>query len=219
MGILGDTLQWLSDLAIHVLQTTGYTGLLLLMAAESLVLPVPSEAVMPFAGILVAQGDMSWTGAILASSAGSMLGSWIGYMLGAYGFLPLVRRYGKYVLVSEHHVDAAHRWFEKRGWLAILVCRFVPGVRHVISIPAGSARMPMVPFLASTLVGATAWNVILLWLGYRYGLVAIHAMKPYMDLAAIAVALLLGGYLYWEWRKSRSHARAALAGGGKPPAV
>lgn len=211
MGVLGDALQWMSDTAIQVLTSTGYLGLFLLMAAESMVLPVPSEAVMPFAGILIAQGKMGWAGAIAASSAGSLVGSWLGYLMGQYGLTPVLRRYGRYLLVREHHIDAAHRWFERRGAVAIFVCRFVPGVRHVLSIPAGSARMPMVPFLAATFAGATIWNTFLLWVGYAYGLPFIERMKPYLDLVAVALFLLVALYFVWDWQKSRKHRAAGEA--------
>ncbi|MFO1532400.1 MAG: DedA family protein [Thermoplasmatota archaeon] len=212
MGIVGDALQWLSDTATHVLATTGYAGLLLLMAAESMVLPVPSEAVMPFAGVLVAQGKMSWAGAILASSAGSLLGSWLGYLMGQYGLTPLVRRYGKYVLLREHHLDGAHRWFERRGAVAIFVCRFIPGVRHVVSIPAGSARMPLRPFLAASLAGATIWNTFLLWLGWKFvqDAGAVAAVKRNLDYVGLALLGLLVAYVVYEWRKGKK-AKAAPA--------
>jgi membrane protein DedA with SNARE-associated domain len=213
MGFLGDALQWLSDFAIHALATTGYLGLFLLMVGESMIFPVPSEAVMPFAGILVRCGQdmvpacqgqsMTWVGAFVASSLGSLVGSYLGYLMGAYGAAPLVRKYGKYVLVREHHLDAAHRWFERRGAWAIFLCRFVPAVRHVISIPAGSARMPMRSFLLATFLGATMWNMFLLWLGFEYGMATMEAIKPYLDVAAIALILLVGAYFVWEWRKGR----------------
>jgi membrane protein DedA with SNARE-associated domain len=219
VGLLGDILQWLTDTAHGVLASTGYLGLFLLMAAESMVLPVPSEAVMPFAGILVAEGKMTWVGAIAASSAGSLFGSWLGYLMGQYGVANLVRRYGKYILVREHHLDAAHRWFEKRGAMAIFVCRFVPAVRHVISIPAGSARMPLGPFFLATFLGATAWNVILLWLGYEFGLAAMEAMKPYLDGVALVVFALVVAYLVWDWRKGKKAKAAALKAIASEPVV
>lgn len=218
MGFLGDILQWLTDTAHGVLASTGYLGLFLLMAAESMVFPVPSEAVMPFAGDLVKEGRMGWLGAILASSAGSLFGSWLGYLMGQYGVTTVVRKYGKYILVREHHLDAAHRWFEKRGWLAIFVCRFVPGVRHVISIPAGSARMPLVPFFAATLAGATLWNVFLLWLGYEY-FEKVEELKPYFDLIALAILALVVAYLVWDWRKGKKARAAALKAIASEPVV
>lgn len=207
MGFVGDALQWLADFAVYVMTTTGYAGLFLLMVAESMILPVPSEAVMPFAGYLAAQGKMTVWGAMLASSAGSVVGSAIGYAMGAYGLLPLVRRYGKYVLIHERHVDAANTWFEKRGAWAIFICRFIPGVRHISSIPAGAARMPLGPFFLATLVGATIWNGFLFWLGYAYGTAVAEATKPYLDLVGLLLLLLLGAYVAFEvWRATKPRA-------------
>ena len=216
MGVLGDALQWMSDTAIQVLTSTGYLGLFLLMAAESMVLPVPSEAVMPFAGVLIHQGKMTWALAIAVASAGSLFGSWLGYLMGVYGLAPVVRRYGKYVLVREHHLDAAHRWFEKRGAAAIFVCRFIPGVRHVISIPAGSARMPLRPFLLATLAGATLWNTFLLWLGWYFvdDPSKVLTMKQNLDIIGAVLLLLLLGYIafeLWQGRKARKETLESTA--------
>lgn len=214
MGLVGDLLQRLAEFAVHVLETTGYAGLLLLMTGESMVLPIPSEAVMPFAGYLVAKGSMSWAGAILASSAGSALGSYLGYLMGKHGFLPLVLRYGKYVFVQEHHVHKAHLFFSTRGTVAVFLCRFIPGVRHVSSIPAGSARMPLIPFLLASVAGATLWNTILLVIGFKVGqnADAIAHYKHLLDVAGVALVVLLIGYVWYEVRKAKqAHAEALAA--------
>ncbi|MEA3202566.1 MAG: hypothetical protein QOI63_232, partial [Thermoplasmata archaeon] len=181
-------------------------GLFLLMAAESMVLPVPSEAVMPFAGALVLQGRFTWAGAILASSLGSLAGSWASYLLGRYGFLPLVERYGKYVLVRPEHLEKAHAFFERRGVVAVFVCRFVPVIRHVSSIPAGSARMPLGPFLLASVLGATLWNTFLLWVGYRFAgnEAAVAAVKHNLDLVGLGLVVLLVAYIVYEVRKARA---------------
>lgn len=213
MGIVGDLLARLSAFAVHVLTVAGYPGLFALMAAESMVFPVPSEAVMPFAGYLVATGQMGWPGALLASSLGSLAGSWLSYLMGRYGLLPLVERYGKYVLLGPHQMASAHAWLERRGAWAILLCRFIPGVRHVISIPAGSARMPLRPFLAATVAGATLWNTFLLWVGWRFGTSAAEALKPYLDVAGLALLALLAAYIVFEVRRGRKRQAA------KPPAT
>jgi membrane protein DedA with SNARE-associated domain len=213
MGIIGDLLSAMATLAVDVLSATGYPGLLLLMAGESMVLPIPSEAVMPFAGFLVAQGGgnwlgvggMTWAGAIVASSLGSLVGSYASYLMGKHGLLPLVIRYGKYVFVQEHHLHKAHLFFSTRGTVAVFLCRFIPGVRHVSSIPAGSARMPLLPFLAASVLGATIWNVILLYIGFKVGqnAEAISEYKHLLDLAGIALVVLLVAYVWYEVRKAR----------------
>ncbi len=207
MGI-GDILAWLSQFAADVMTSLGPLGVFLLMAMESMVFPVPSEAVMPLAGYLVQQGEMNMWAVILASSLGSIVGSYLSYLMGAYGLLPMVERYGKYVFVHKHHIEAAHRWFERRGAWAIFICRFIPGVRHVISIPAGSARMPLRPFLLATFVGATIWNMFLFWIGYQFGDSAAIAAKPYLDLVGLGLLVLIVAYIVYELLRARKR-RAA----------
>jgi membrane protein DedA with SNARE-associated domain len=219
MGLIGDLLADIAEIAVAILETTGYPGLFLLMAGESMVLPIPSEAVMPFAGYLVEQGGgnwlgmggMTWAGAIIASSLGSMAGSYASYLMGKHGLLPLVLRYGKYVFVHEHHVEKAQDFFKRRGTVAVFLCRFIPGVRHVSSIPAGSAHMPLAPFLVASVVGATIWNVILLYVGFKFGqnADAISEYKHLLDLAGIVLVVLLVAYVWYEVRKSRKAKEAA----------
>jgi membrane protein DedA with SNARE-associated domain len=212
MSFVGDALSWLAGFAVDVLSATGYPGLFLLMMGESMVLPIPSEAVMPFAGYLVSTGGMSWAGAILASSLGSLAGSYASYLMGKHGLLPLVLRYGKYVLVKEHHIEKAHLFFSTRGTVAVFLCRFIPAVRHVSSIPAGSARMPLGSFLVASVLGATIWNCILLVIGYKVGqnADAIAEYKHLLDLAGIALVVLLAGYVWFEVRQAKKAKAATL---------
>lgn len=208
--MIHEALAWLAHFAVQVIEWGGYGGLVLLMAAESMVLPVPSEAVMPFAGYAVSTGAMSWAGAIGASSLGSLIGSWLSYLMGRHGVLPLVERYGKYVLVHPHHLHWAERLFERRGLVAVFLCRFVPGVRHASSIPAGAARMRLAPFLGASLAGATIWNTFLLWVGWRFGQDerAIAALKSHMDLVGIGLLALLALYVIWEFRSASASEEA-----------
>ncbi len=205
MSFIGEALAWLTAFAIRTLETTGYLGLFLLMTAESMVFPVPSEAVMPFAGFLVQNGSFTWIGAIVASSLGSLAGSWLSYLMGRHGLLPLVRRYGKYVLVHDHHITKATEFFARRGVIAVFVCRFIPGVRHVSSIPAGAARMPLVPFLAASLLGATLWNCVLLYAGFALAgnEGAVNALKGNLDLVGIGLLALLVLYIVYEVVKAK----------------
>ena len=207
--MIHDAITWIATFAIRVIEWAGYGGLALMMAAESMVLPVPSEAVMPFAGYVVSNGGMSWAGAILASSVGSLVGSWLSYLMGRHGVLPLVERYGRYVLVMPHHIHKAEHLFERRGTLAVFLCRFVPGVRHVSSIPAGAARMSMLPFLLASVAGATVWNTFLLWVGWKFGRdeAAIAALKSHMDLVGIVLISLLVVYVVFEMRLLRRENR------------
>jgi membrane protein DedA with SNARE-associated domain len=150
----------------HVIAGIGYVGVFLLMIAESMVLPVPSEAVMPFAGFSVAEHSLSWPGVILSATLGSIIGSLIGYAIGRFGGKPFLLRFGKYLLLDSEDLEKTTRFFQRRGSVTILVSRFIPIVRHLISIPAGMGSMPLLPFCLFTVIGAGAWNAFLTWCGF-----------------------------------------------------
>jgi membrane protein DedA with SNARE-associated domain len=160
-------LELVKDWAIWGVQSGGYFGAGVLMALESMLAPVPSEMVMPPMGMLIHEGRFSWAGAITVSSLGSMVGSIISYYMGYWGGKPFVLKVGKYLLLSKHELDLTTRWFQHHGASTVFIARFVPFVRHFISIPAGIARMSFLRFCVYTLIGATMWNTILLYAGYK----------------------------------------------------
>ena len=191
----------------------GYPGLLIMMALESMIAPVPSEIVMPFAGFLVVEGQFSFLGAALASSLGTLLGSLLSYWMGKYGGYPLIYKYGKYFLLEREHLEYTVSWFEKRGDIAVLICRFIPVVRHLISIPAGVGKMNIVRFCFFTLLGGTTWNVILLCAGVKLGQHWDIISKYSHELDYVVVAVLCVVLAWWvrkQWKR-----RAAIAA-GKP---
>jgi len=153
--------------ATHIIQILGYPGLLFLMALESMIAPVPSEAVMPFAGFLVFTGEMKMHLVGLWSTVGSIIGSLVSYYMGLYGGRPIVLKVGKYLLLNVHHLDATERFFQRYGSITVFICRFIPVVRHFISIPAGAGKMHLGWFILYTAVGACAWNMILAWAGFK----------------------------------------------------
>lgn len=159
--------EMVKDIADWAIQQGGLTGAGVMMALESMIAPVPSEVVMPPLGFAVAKGTYSWEMAIMATSIGSLAGSLISYYMGYFGGKPLVMKVGKYLLLNEHHLDVTGSLFSKYGSAIVFVSRFIPVVRHLISIPAGIARMNFWKFVAYTLIGATIWNSFLLWLGYK----------------------------------------------------
>jgi membrane protein DedA with SNARE-associated domain len=146
---------------------TGYTGICILMVFESMIAPVPSEAVMPFAGFLIADGRFTFAGIVFWSTVGSIIGSLLSYVMGAYGGRPVVERFGKYLLLDRHHLDLTEKYFAQYGEITIFVCRFVPVIRHLISVPAGMGRMPLLKFCVYTIVGAGLWNAFLTWMGVK----------------------------------------------------
>lgn len=214
--MLGGLLDAIAQLCLRLVEALGYAGVFLLMVLESMIFPVPSEAVLPPAGWLAFEGRMSFWLALVAATAGTLVGSLLSYAMGRYGVRPLVERWGRYVLVSAHHLDLAQRFFERRGaGVAIFLSRFVPVVRHLVSIPAGSARMPLPTFVAATLAGGALWNAALLYAGFKLGesWPAVTAAAEHAKLPLLAAALALAGLsaAWFMLRKKKVAAAKPLA--------
>jgi membrane protein DedA with SNARE-associated domain len=154
---------------MHFVQSVGYPGLFLLITLESTLVPIPSELVMPFAGFLAFQGDMSLPVVLAINTAGAAVGSTLSYLLGLYAGRPFLDRYGKWFLLSHEDIEKTHAFFERRGRVTIFTARFLPVIRHIISVPAGIARMRYDAFLLLTCLGATIWGGALILLGYFLG--------------------------------------------------
>ncbi len=158
-------IQWL----LHGLLDLGYPGIVVLMAMESSVLPVPSELVMPPVGYWVAKGEMDAIAAVGSGVLGSILGSLANYGLARWLGRGFVRRFGKYFLISERSLERSERYFAAHGEISTLMARMLPVVRHLISIPAGIARMSIPRFITFTGLGALIWCSVLTWIGYFLG--------------------------------------------------
>jgi membrane protein DedA with SNARE-associated domain len=173
----------------HVIGAIGYGGVFLLMVAESMILPMPSEAVMPFAGFLVAEGTLGWVGTILFATLGSIVGSLIGYAIGRFGGVPFLARFGKYLLLDGEDLSKTTGFFQRRGSITIFVSRFIPVVRHLISIPAGISGMKLLPFCVFTVIGAGIWNAFLTGCGFflRKNWTAVMRYSHLIDIAVLAV--------------------------------
>jgi membrane protein DedA with SNARE-associated domain len=182
-----------------LIQHLGYNGVFVLMALESMIAPVPSEMVMPFAGFLIFSGHFDPWGVMLASSLGSIAGSLLSYGMGVLGE-PVVLRYGRYLLLNHHHLKWTQKFFARHGGKTVFISRFIPVVRHLISIPAGLARMPLLPFIIYTTLGATMWNGFLAYLGVRLreNWYVIQQYTHILDL--VVVAALLAGVVYFFWK-------------------
>ncbi len=188
--IITDLLHGLSSIILTTISSLGYIGVFILMIMESMIFPVPSELVLPFAGFLAAEGTFNIWLAIIASSIGSLVGSLLSYALGKYGGKALVTRYGKYFFLDEHDLAKTHEWFDKRGERTILIGRFIPIVRHLISIPAGIGNMNLKRFCVYTVIGATLWNAFLIYLGYILGQ-NWDKVKHYTEPISIVVIIVL----------------------------
>lgn len=193
---------------IHwVTQTIGSYGtfaVFVLMTLESMGVLIPSEAISPFAGFLVSQGKMGFIWAVAAGVSGNMVGSWIAYYIGLWGGREAWTRYGRFVGVRAHHLDAAEKWFARYGEVTVFVSRVLPGVRTFISFPAGIARMSLVKFTAYTIAGSIPWVFALTYVGYLLGAnwANVSSYMHYLDYAV--VALLVAGAIYLFWRYFRS---------------
>jgi membrane protein DedA with SNARE-associated domain len=145
----------------------GYWGVGLMMAIESTVFPLPSEVVVPPAAYWATQGRMSFWGVVLAATVGSWLGAVLSYGVARALGRPLILRYGKYVLIPEKKWLLAEQWIRHYSVAGIFFARLLPVVRHLVSLPAGAARMPFALFTTMTLLGSFLWCTVLAWFGAR----------------------------------------------------
>lgn len=159
----------MSDWIFQVISTLGYLGLALLLVAENLFPPIPSEVVLPLAGFVVGRGDLGFWQALLASTVGSVAGALILYALGRYGGRGLILRYGSWLRVSAKELERAEGWFRHYGDWVVLGARVVPFARSVVSIPAGTMKMPLLRFTVLTTVGSGVWNAVLIGAGVALG--------------------------------------------------
>ena len=198
-------IDWLLNTLLHI----GYPGIVALMAMESSILPVPSELVMPPAGYLAAKGHMSFAVALVCGILGSVVGALANYYGAQLIGRPLIQRYGKYVLLSEHNLQRSERFFAQHGEISTLIGRLFPVIRHLISIPAGLHRMPLPKFILYTAVGAGVWCAILTGIGYFLGQhegvlrnEEIHRYVTWALLILIPVSLIV--ILVYVLRRRRS---------------
>jgi membrane protein DedA with SNARE-associated domain len=199
-------LQPLIDWVTATIGDHGLFAVFGLMLLESMGILIPSEAISPFAGYLVSQGQMGFFGAVAAGVLGNLVGSWVAYFIGLWGGRELWFHYGRYVGVRAHHLKVAERWFDKHGELAVFVARCLPVVRTFISFPAGTARMNLAKFTFYTFIGCVPWVLALTYFGYYLGenWGEVGHFLHYLDYA-VALAVLAGAlYLFLRWRSSRS---------------
>ncbi len=182
-------IQWLLD----TIGAMGYPGILLLMAMESSIIPVPSELIMPPAGYLAYQGKMSMTVAILCGTVGSLIGAYVNYFVSHYLGRPLIIKYGRYVLIPPDKFERVERFFLRHGEISTFIGRLLPVIRHLISIPAGVAGMNHLKFSLYTVLGAGIWCTILTLIGYAIGenqqLIMQYSHKALLWVIMFSVAL------------------------------
>ncbi len=201
---------WIEELIAAI----GYPGIVLVMAIENVFPPIPSEAVLPFAGALAADGELSFWGAVAAGTAGSVLGAVIlyavGYVAREAGVRRLVAAYGRYLFISEHDLDRAAGWFGRYGEAVIFFGRLIPIIRSLVSIPAGYTRMNPVRFLVYTTLGTALWSLLLTYAGWVLGEnweTIREYTGPYENAALAVIVLAAAGFVGWRalrrWRSPR----------------
>jgi membrane protein DedA with SNARE-associated domain len=195
------------EVATDFIGSAGVVAVFLLMALESACIPIPSEAIMLFAGFAVSKGELTLFGVVAAGVLGNLAGSWIAYAVGYFGRLDLLER-NRLVHVNPRHLRRADEWFERYGAATVFFSRMLPLVRTFISLPAGVARMPFWRFTAYTLAGCIPWVLALALLGKGVGANWEHWRHNlgYLDYA-IAAAIILG-VVYWLVRRRRARADA-----------
>ncbi len=201
---MGYDLYVFFDWLVATIGSLGYAGIMVLMLIESTFIPLPSELVIPPAGYLISQGQMSWVGVIVSATAGSVLGGLVNYALGVYLGRPFILKYGRYFFISEKSFTKGERFFLKHGNISTFIGRLILGVRHYISFPAGIARMELKQFCFYTALGAGVWCWVLAYIGYFVGnnkekIMQISRQWSVYILAACV--LLVALYVMWHRRK------------------
>ena len=205
---------WFLDIITNVYDAMGWPGVVLLMGIESAGIPFPSELIMPLAGWLLieAKGDSPWMLGMAGfyGALGNLLGSWVAYGISLKGGRPLLRKYGRFVLVTQHEVDRAEEWFQKYGELTVFVSRLLPVVRTFISIPAGIARMNLWKFSFYTFIGSYPWSLGLAYGGYKLGENwedLREVMRPFDFPIAGVIAVVVIWFIYKRIKAIRSEVR------------
>lgn len=206
MSFISEILAVIGVWGITIISSLGYFGVFVLMALESMIFPIPSEIVMPFAGFLISTGNFTFGGILIFSTLGSLAGSLLSYYLGRFGGNKLILKYGKYFLLDEHDLQKTETWFATKGEKTIIVGRFIPVVRHLISIPAGIGKMNLRRFSFYTALGAACWNMLLAYAGYVSGKNWV-VIRQYTEPVSIIIALVLAVVFCWillrHWRHKR----------------
>ncbi|MEI7553743.1 DedA family protein [Candidatus Chlorohelix sp.] len=222
-------LKGLEDWLIEFLKTfygsVGWWGVIAMMAIESMMIPLPSEIIMPLAGWMLVGTIASdipvwlqlvWAGVI--GGIGCTIGSLIGYYIGLFGGRPLVVKYGKYVLINVGHLEIAERWLDRWGALATFISRLLPVVRTFVSLPAGVVRTHLAVFLPLTFIGSFIWSWGLAWVGYLLGaqFESIRASIGWLDYPiAVVILILVIWFVVNSLKKRKQESLAVSVAGGK----
>ena len=201
-----DLINLLVNFIVGVIGLFGYAGVFVLMLLESGGIPIPSEVIMPFAGFLVASGQMNFWLLVLVGAVGNLAGSLAAYWISWRGGRPLIEKSGRYFLIFRPDLDLVDRWFSRYGELAVFFGRLLPVVRTYISFPAGVAKMDLKKFCLYTFIGALPWTALFAWLGVKLGSrwELISQTLHNFDLAILLVIIALIFLYIWRHIKNQS---------------
>ena len=194
----------MTEWILQIVERLGYIGVLVLITLENLIPPIPSEVILPLAGVAVGQGKLNFIGVLIASTAGSLLGALILYAIGRRVGEKRLREFGKkhrwLPFASEDDLDRAHDWFNRHGGSTVFFGRLIPFIRSGISLPAGFTEMPLIRFSLYTTVGSAIWNSLLIgagwWLGARWEVAKQYT--SYFEYAVIGLLVILVGRSLWK---------------------
>ena len=202
----------MSSWITSIIEKGSYAGVVFLMVLENIFPPIPSELIMPLAGFVSTQGQMTFFGIVMAGTAGSVLGAlplyYLGRWVGEKRMRHWIDRHGHWLALSTSDLDKANRWFQRHGGKTVLLCRVIPGVRSIISIPAGFAHMTMPLFLVYTTFGSAVWTTALAWAGARLGQ-NYHEVEKYVGpVSTVVIAGIVGAFVIrvLRQRARRRHA-------------
>lgn len=198
-------MHFISDLISQLfewIQSLGYFGIMIGLMIEV----IPSEIVLAFGGYLVSQHEINFFGAVLFGTAGGVIAQIFVYWIGRYGGRPVLEKYGKYIFIQKKHIDHSEEWFNKYGTGVIFTARFIPIVRHAISVPAGISRMPLGKFTMLTTLAVIPWSALFVYLGMTLGDkwedIDEVAAKYTNEIILVALALIIIYFVY-KWYKSK----------------
>lgn len=204
-------LEFLGGFIVNIISTSGYFGIFILMAVESALIPLPSEVTMPFAGSLVASGRFNLLLVAISGALGNLGGSLLAYALGFWGQENVVRlvikKYGRFLLISEHEFERTEKWFRQHGEIIVFLSRLAPVVRTFISLPAGIAKMNLSRFIIYTTAGSFIWSLLLAYIGmvlgnnWRVLEVYFHKFDVLIGLILVCTAAI---YFFHKYRKIKN---------------
>lgn len=199
-----EIIAFLVNIVIAIITKFGYWGVMVASALESACIPLPSEVIFPFSGFVVHQGHFNFWLVIFYGMIGQLLGSLLAYYVGFFGALPLLVKYGKYILIKEKEIKHTHEWFEKHGESAVFFGRILPVIRTFISLPAGVAKMDIWKFIIFTTLGCLPWLIALTYSGVFLGQNWVKIKTVFLEFKVVIIAVLLILLAIWIYHHVRN---------------